>query len=206
MTCEYHKKNLLRFLMVKTAAVRAGLKPGALLRVRRCYRMSGATQKDRICLHQREILAELRLAFKILKEGPESALVLFYDRHQLAETLRAEPNRIYLAQHGYPETGRMELYLDLLARRFASIPFPHEVGLFIGYPLKDVAGFMGNGARTPVERGDWQVFGDPRESLRLMRLYRSAERLAETIIESCHDLETCLEQIANINLPQTARS
>ena len=41
---------------------------------------------------------------------------------------------------------------------------------------------------------------------RLMHLYRCAERLAEKIIESCQDMETCLEKIANINLPQTARS
>ena len=206
MTCEYHKKNLLRFLMVKTAAVRAGVKPGALLRVQRCYHVSGATQKETICLHQQEILAELKLDFKILKKGPESALVLFYAPHPLAETLRAGPNRVYLKQYSYPETGGISLYLDALERRCGAMAFPHEVGLFIGYPLKDVAGFMEKAPRTPVDRGDWQVFGDPRESLRLMHLYRCAERLAEKIIESCQDMETCLDKIANINLPQTARS
>ena len=38
---EAHRKELLRFLLVKTAAVRRGVKPGELLRVR--PRRSGAT-------------------------------------------------------------------------------------------------------------------------------------------------------------------
>ena len=86
------------------------------------------------------------------------------------------------------------------------IPLPHEVGIFIGYPLKDVMGFIERAPRTPVVRGDWQVFGEPEESLGLMRLYRCAEQLAEKIIETYQDIETCLEQIANINIHQTVRS
>ena len=34
---ESHRKELLRFLLVKTAAVRRGVKPAELLRVRHCY-------------------------------------------------------------------------------------------------------------------------------------------------------------------------
>ena len=34
---EEHRKELLRFLLVKTAAVRRGVKPAELLRVRHCY-------------------------------------------------------------------------------------------------------------------------------------------------------------------------
>ena len=36
-SCFSHRKNLLRFLLLKTAAVRRGVKPGELLRVRRCF-------------------------------------------------------------------------------------------------------------------------------------------------------------------------
>ena len=34
---ELHRKELLKFLLVKTAAVRQGIKPAELLRVRHCY-------------------------------------------------------------------------------------------------------------------------------------------------------------------------
>ncbi|MBE6381939.1 MAG: DUF3793 family protein [Lentisphaerae bacterium] len=46
-------------------------------------------------------------------------------------------------------------------RRRASVELiPHEVGVFIGYPLKDVAGFMRHIPATPVHRGAWRVYGD----------------------------------------------
>jgi len=35
-----HRKELLHFLLVKTAAVRRGVKPGELLRVRHCHMIS----------------------------------------------------------------------------------------------------------------------------------------------------------------------
>ena len=69
-----------------------------------------------------------------------------------------------------------------------------------------VTGFIEKAPRTLVKRGDWQVFGDPRESLCRMRLYRWVEHLAEKIIENCQDIESCLEKIGNINITQTAGS
>ena len=206
MNCRHYKKRLLRFLMVKTAAVRAGIKPGALLRVARCYRLSRDESKGKICLYQNEILEELKLKFRILKNDPDSALVLFYDPERLAEILENAGNAAYLAVRGYEKCRRLEDYLTTLEDQCRRIPLPHEVGIFIGYPLKDVMGFIERAPRTPVVRGDWQVFGEPEESLRLMRLYRCAEQLAEKIIETYQDIETCLEQIANINIHQTVRS
>lgn len=44
-------------------------------------------------------------------------------------------------------------------------------------------------------RGDWQVFGNPERSLRLMRRYRFWESFAARIIGECRDLESCLERI-----------
>ncbi len=201
MTCKHQTKSLLRFLMIKTAAVRAGIKPGALLRVARCCRLSDA--EIRLC--QNEILDALKLKFRILKDDPDSALVLFYDPELLAETLADPEKAAYLAGHGYGECRRTGEYLNMLKERCRTMSLPHEVGIFIGYPLKDVMGFIEKAPRTPVARGDWQVFGEPEESLRLMQLYRCAEQLAEKIIETYQDMEICLEQIAGINIHQTAR-
>ena len=206
MICREHKKELLHFLMVKTAGVRAGVKPGTLLRVARCYRMKGSTHGGKICLHQDEILTELRLHFRILKRDPESALVLFYDPFLLEKTLKGSAEATCLAQYGYPAAGSAAEYLNHLEKRCMEFSLPHEVGLFLGYPPKDVTGFIEKAPRTPVKRGDWQVFGDPRESLHRMRLYRWVEHLAERIIERCQDIETCLEKIADINITQTAGS
>lgn len=206
MNCRHYKKRLLRFLMVKTAAVRAGIKPGALLRVARCYRLSRDESKGKICLYQNEILEELKLKFRILKNDPDSALVLFYDPERLAETLENAGNAAYLAVRGYEKCRRLEDYLTTLEDQCRRIPLPHEVGIFIGYPLKDVMGFIERAPRTPVVRRRLACFGEAEDHSVSCGFNRCAEQLAEKIIETYQDIETCLEQIANINIHQTVRS
>ena len=59
----------------------------------------------------------------------------------------------------------MSAVLDQLSLRFHGGQVPHEVGVILGYPLKDVAGFMG-WVRLPVTgQGPWKIYGDPRSSL-----------------------------------------
>ena len=59
---ETHRKELLGFLLVKTAAVRRGVKPAELLRVRHCY--SGVNSEGlRVCLYRSDIYGILRLAY-----------------------------------------------------------------------------------------------------------------------------------------------
>lgn len=48
-----------------------------------------------------------------------------------------------------------------LSERVRKAPsFPHEVGLFLGYPAEDVDGFVRNRARGFKCSGLWKVYGD----------------------------------------------
>ena len=38
--------------------------------------------------------------------------------------------------------------------------FPHEIGIFLGYPLADVTGFINNKGRNCKCIGTWKVYGD----------------------------------------------
>lgn len=38
--------------------------------------------------------------------------------------------------------------------------FPHEIGLFLGYPAEDVKGFIENKAACSKCSGCWKVYGD----------------------------------------------
>lgn len=176
---ESHRKELLEFLLVKTAAVRQGVKPAELLRVRHCY--SGVNSEGmRVCLYRRDIYDILRLDYVELKVEEASSLVLFYNLPLLAATLSEKRNRRYLTRLGYPKGGSAEELLAELSWRFVQNEMPHEVGVFIGYPLKDVAGFMRHIPSTPIHRGAWCVYGGIGESLERMRLYASVEEEARS--------------------------
>ena len=94
-TCFFHRKSLLRFLLLKTAAVRRGVKPGELLRVRRCFTAETDTG-DPVCLHRRDILNILELDYLELLVERDSSLVLFYHPETMARTLSEPENRALL--------------------------------------------------------------------------------------------------------------
>ncbi len=183
-----HRRVLLRFLLVKTAGVRSGVKPAELLRVRHCYEQTNA-EGFRFCLYRRDIFFALRLDYVELKVEKESSLVLFYDPERLTQTLRVSENRAWLQGLGYPADASLDACLSELKRRAQGESLPHEVGVFVGYPLKDVVGFMRHLPATPLHGGAWRVYGNVVESLRRMRLYARVEEWADAALDSAPSLE-----------------
>lgn len=77
----------------------------------------------------------------------------------------------FLRAQGYVEDS-LEGYLSQLGRRLEeSAEFPHEIGVFLDYPLEDVQGFMANGGAGAVCQGCWKAYGDAQEAYRRFRLY-----------------------------------
>ena len=194
----FHREALLRFLLLKTAVVRQGIKPGEFLRVLHCYQ-SRNREGFHFCLYRNDILKILGLNYLELKVDAESSLILFYHEDALRSALQQEENRKILHSLGYPEGG-LQVQLQFLQHRFSEEKLPHEIGVFIGYPAKDVSGFLRNLPRTPVHRGDWAVFGDAQESLRKMDLYRRMEKSAAAILDGCSDLQTFFERLSGPRL------
>ena len=66
-----------------------------------------------------------------------------------------------------------ETLLDVLS----SESFPHEIGLFLGYPLPDVLGYIQNRGKNSKLCGAWQVYGDAAEAERSFRRFRKCSEL-----------------------------
>ena len=49
--------------------------------------------------------------------------------------------------------------------------FPHEVGLFLGYPAEDVEGFIENKGRDFACAGYWKVYANEKETRALFEQY-----------------------------------
>ena len=77
-----------------------------------------------------------------------------------------------LRSMGYPENGQ----LSSLVRKFrAEEEFPHEIGLFLGYPPEDVQGFLDNRPCKCV--GCWKVYGDVDSARKKFSLYKKCARV-----------------------------
>lgn len=49
--------------------------------------------------------------------------------------------------------------------------FPHEIGIFLGYPLEDVKGFIENSGRHFKICGQWKVYSDTKRAEKLFAKY-----------------------------------
>jgi hypothetical protein len=102
--------------------------------------------------------------------------VLLYSPKTLSEALAGEEAQELLKALGYERPHAADACLEELSRRFKSDSFPHEIGLFLGYPAEDVRGFVEKRQdchRIPGAR--WKVYGDPARSLFIMEAHRKAE-------------------------------
>ena len=101
------------------------------------------------------------------------ALLYLYRPKDLSRDLQDRAASALLARCGYGDSRDPSSCLIRLTRRIrARQEFPHEVGLFLGYPPEDVAGFMDNGSRHYKCAGMWKVYGDPEKAQNLFRKYR----------------------------------
>ena len=100
------------------------------------------------------LLAPKGVELLLLRESGDRALVYVYRPDRLARDLQQPGVAAFLAHCGYTGTAPAAC-LDVLRRKLAvSSDFPHEIGLFLGYPLGDVIGFIENhGQKLPVLRG-----------------------------------------------------
>ncbi len=100
------------------------------------------------------------------------SLILVYRPNRLREHLQQEEIRALLLRDGYPVAEDLEAMVDHLARRvLESSGFPHEVGLFLGYPVEDVEGFREHEGRNFKFSGLWKVYSDVERAQECFRRY-----------------------------------
>lgn len=93
-------------------------------------------------------------------------LLLIFRPRQLDCWLDQPQVTAMLEQIGYPMGTGTEALLNHLRRRLQNGEFPHEIGLFLGYPPEDVVGFLRDGGRSCKLCGPWKVYGDVEEASR----------------------------------------
>lgn len=118
------------------------------------------------------ICAELKLDFFELKKTEKHTLVLFYHRNMLEGIASDFANKAFLRQLGYQGALELDSFLLHLKKRLEG-NFPHEIGLLLGIPREDIAGFIA-GAEC-VLCGYWKVYHNPEAASCLFRTYDMAK-------------------------------
>ena len=154
----------------------AGLKPGSLFR----HCPADPEQFVQEFLYCRAQLAGRGVRLVILKgcRKTGSYLLYLFRQRALEGLLCAGAYRQFLLEAGYqPWSGFRDLLRHLAARLCAEGPFPHEIGVFLGYPLEDIQGFITHKGRNYTLCGCWKCYGDPREAQRRFDRFRRCTQL-----------------------------
>lgn len=101
-----------------------------------------------------------------LYENETMLLLILYQPEKVNALLKIYPNRRFLSHFGYDfKDNRVGNTLRHLSKRYLEYreegaEFPHEIGIILGYPLKDVEGFIRYKGEKYLYQGYWKVYSD----------------------------------------------
>ncbi len=171
----------LLHLINLTGATLAGVKPAELLNI---PMSRGAIKQEQWEECKGCFLQYGKIKIREIKKQNGRKQVLVYHHLSLAKVLSEEANLKFLRERGYPGQYSIESYVDLLVKRLQGNNFPHEIGIFLGYPLKDVLGFIGCSSLKLIRRRGWNFYGDEEISNRRYESFLQARTWVKEITSS----------------------
>ena len=134
------------------------------------------------------------LHIEVLCECKNKALMLVYNRRLLEKRLADPVIRRFLTVYGYSEELKTDGCLHRLAQRMKeSDGFPHEVGIFLDYPLEDVIGFIENAGANYKLCGCHKVYGDAVRAARVFSNYEKCRNFLCGRLNTGHDIYQALK-------------
>ena len=192
------KDCLAAFLALETAEVLSGVKPANLLNIANRNRSCGRNLYDLWQRHGSDLVEAGGLMALELVDRRDSLLLFLYNPISLAALLARKGVVALLRRTGYQNPADMAAALAELQSRLQYGAFPHEIGAFLGYPLKDVVGFMGLASVKFTCQGPWKIYGDPSGSLELAEACRQCRRNMARRLARCSDPLLCLQDGGSI--------
>ena len=117
------------------------------------------------------------IKIQTLRKSKKSVLIYVYRIDMLAKDLMKPGVKEVLTYYGYDSTEPEKAIEKLKMRLSETTEFPHEIGLFLGYPVGDVVGFIKNKGKNFKCCGCWKVYCDQCEAERRFELFNKCTRI-----------------------------
>jgi hypothetical protein len=168
-----------KWLFVQIAGVLFGNKSGELL-------MLTAGEHRMSIDRQFQVIASLapvwNYSFRVLMQDAACVRIVFYDDAKVRKVLSTTPGWVF-RKMGYPDWIEPETFLKEVERRWRKTEqIPHGIGLALGYPIKDVLGYMGLVALPCTGMCGWRIHGNPRPSLKKNEEFKQAKEKARAFL------------------------
>lgn len=114
------------------------------------------------------------ISFHLLKARDGKFIIYLYRKNELLKYLKRDDVREFLEKYGYDtdNLAKMLVRLSIRSKAFcAGEEFPHEIGAFLGYPIKDIQGFLVNKGENFIYSGYWKVYDNVENTVRLFKKF-----------------------------------
>lgn len=146
----------------------AGIKTGSLF----TCAVSGKHEMKRCIRIWNHMLTKKGLRVLPLRLINGRALIYVYRPAMLSTDLQNNTAEKLLQERGYSIKTSESCVVHLIERLCECEEFPHEIGLFLGYPPEDVNGFIENKADGCKYVGYWKVYGDVKAARKTFEKYK----------------------------------
>lgn len=184
LMCGLNRNELEVQVALQCAPLLTGIKISNLLTV------PGSMEEDVERLFQRT-----GISLYIFCRSEGKVTFFLYRKEPLKSYLEQPDAKRMMADFGYRGSS-LPVILKWVAAKYSVYMtsrrnFPHEIGLLLGYPTEDVAGFVKNNGKNFLYTGYWKVYGDLQKSLKTFEGYdRAKERVVRMISRGAgvHDI------------------
>ena len=161
------------YLITHCSPTLASLKPASLF----LYRFSSGEELYESVAVWDAQFQKKGIRITILREDTETALIYVYRPDTMVRELSRPEIISFLVSTGY-QAGTIDQMLEQLRSRLhGSEEFPHEIGVFLCYPLNDVLGFIKNHGSNCKGMGDWKVYGDLGEAQKTFAKFKKCREI-----------------------------
>ena len=117
-------------------------------------------------------------------------LIFAYRKTKLTERINEKLIHNFLKNYGYFNCYGLEDYLYVLTNKLISSEnFPHEIGIFLGYPLNDVVSFIKEKGQNFVSCGTWKSYSNKKHYEKVFSIYKKCKEIYTDLYKKGQTLE-----------------
>ena len=173
------KEYIETFISYNVALISARLKPSITLNLSKYDNKNIFNLWN---LYGEKYLKKLNLGYVSLRDSEKSLIILIYDKELLEKYINKEDNLKFLNNVGYSKELSVENALSTLKDRYELYKCPHELGIFLGYPLEDVKDFMECSNKKCLTCGYWKVYNSEHKAKTIFTLFDKVKDFTVTNI------------------------
>ncbi|MDR1774187.1 MAG: DUF3793 family protein [Clostridioides sp.] len=149
------KEFMEMFLLYAISPVISKLKPASTITIKK----NNALLYNRWQKYGKDFLKEIELEVVTLRENKSAVIVMIYDFNSIENSIKIQENKDFLEKLGY-DILSVENCIEKLKTRYSKYNCPHELGVFLGIPIKDVKDFIDCSDKKCLMCGYWKVYND----------------------------------------------